>query len=235
MFRKILCLVLLVFVIACKKNTLPPECVFEEFHNDSKDYRTYMDALDQYLQSQYNCYKDHAFEMLQTPEKQALYEPAIVGYRRIGSFFSYTNKFTTPPYGDRTAIAIYAPSRLTIQEQVDDFLRSRKTPIDENKIPQKCRSFATSAERNVCYEELLKEYTEKYIFDGYAYIFDDNVNYKPDFTETLNKGLTAIKALYQAASDDQAFIDDQLEAYYLELIHCLQEILKYEEKSLSFE
>ena len=226
----------MVFVIGCKKNTLPPECVFEEFHNDSKDYRTYMDALDQYLQSEYNCYKDHAFEMLQTPEKQALYEPAVEKYAQILHNFNYNNTYIGGE-GRADRLGFITTSRKNIQAQIDDVLRARKTPMDGNKIPQKCRSFATSAERNTCYEKLLKEYTEQYIFEGTYYDYLGNkmvLNEKPEFTEVLNEGLSAIKALYQAVSDDQAFIDDQLEAYYLELITNCDEILKHYEWSFSY-
>ena len=60
------------------------------------------------------------------------------------------------------------------------------------------------------------------------------LNEKPEFTEVLNEGLSAIKALYQAVSDDQAFIDDQMEAYYLELITNCDEILKHYEWSFSY-
>ena len=236
MFRKILSLVLLVFVIGCKKNTLPPECVIEDFNEtayEGIDYSVIRDAIGDYNLKNYNCYEKSAFEMLQTPEKQALYEPAIMKYADILVELSASNKFVDSHPGKSHGDLIIF-SRLTVQAQIDDFLRARKTPINENKVPQKCRSFATSAERNTCYEEILKEYTEQYIFEGPFYDYLGNKtfkNKKPTFTKVLNEGLSAIKALYQAASDDQAFIDDQLEAYYLELITNCDEILSDYKKS----
>lgn len=225
----------------CQKNNLPNECNIQDFDEtayENADYPTIRDALQKYNLENFMCYKIPAFEMLKTPEKQGLYEPAVYKMAETCSSFNALNKYVADSHPDRILGDFCITFRLYIQNQIDDFLRGRESPIDQTKIPSKCRSYATSAERNVCYETLLAELVEEYIFEGYVRTLLDEsifINEKPAFTEKLRSGLRSIKALYQAVSDNQAFIDHQMEACYLELIDCIHELLLYYDNGLSFE
>lgn len=221
-------MVVVMLAVACEQETFPPQCVEEVFDEEKykdADYPIVRDAIQQISQNDYNCFANTALEMLKMPEKQALYTPAVQGYNHILWDLNGYNKYLKGEHEDRTANIIYIPSRLRIQMQIDDFLRGKLTAPDPTKIPEACRQYPTSAERNRCYDKLLAEYTEKYILDEYIPRYGKHKSYKKQYAETVNNGTSAIRALYEAVSDNQDRVEQQLEAYYLELFHAYFEIL----------
>lgn len=229
MFRILLTLTVIIFTSGCKEqDPYPPQCVkqvFDEEKYKDADYPVVRDAIRQIDLADYECFERTALEMIKTPEKQALYEPAIMGYNEILWGINGYNKYLERAGGDRTANIIYIPSRLRIQMQVDEFLRGKMSVVDSEKIPQACRQYATARERNQCYDRLLAEYTEKYIMDKHLPGYDNPSNYKPEYKQTVDTGTSAIRALYEAISNDQNKVEQQLEAYYLELFYAYFEIL----------
>ena len=227
MFCKSMLVCLIVLTLAgCKKenaestavddNTMPPPCVFEEFKCDSKDYRTYMDALQQYNIDVFLCYYNTALKMLKTPEKQALYFPVIQTYRNLMNDFDYYNIEVGMSFPGQLSIAYKVPSRENIQILMDKYLRSMRIRVKPEQIPEQCRKLAPASAR-VDYREEFEEYRIGY--------HDMYYNYKPEFRDTVHAAEAAAWAFFKGAFDYPADAYEAMELYYLEMFDYFQNIL----------
>lgn len=244
MFHKVIYACLIVLALAgCKKdniavddNTMPPPCVFEEFKCDSKDYRTYMDALRQYHLDVFDCYYDAALKMLKTPEKQALYFPVIQTYRNLMDDFHANHVEQKMHIPGRTAIAYKVPSREKIQILMDKHLRSMPRRAKPEQIPEQCRKLAPASARIDCYKKLLDEFIDKNIYEGYPPYYEEfeeyrigyhdmYYNYKPEFRNTLQAAEEAAWAFFNRTKEYPSLAYESMELYYLEMFDYFQNIL----------
>ena len=244
MFHKVIYACLIVLTLTgCKKdndavadNTMPPPCVFEEFKCDSKDYRTYMDALQQYNIDVFLCYYNTALKMLKTPEKQALYFPVIQTYRNLMNDFDYYNIEVGMSFPGQLSIAYKVPSRENIQILMDKHLRSMPRRAKPEQIPEQCRKLAPASARIDCYKKLLDEFIDKNIYEGYPPYreefeeyrigyHDMYYNYKPEFRNTVRAAEEAAWAFFNGTKEYPSLAYESMELYYLEMFDYFQNIL----------
>ncbi len=247
MFYKSMLVCLIVLTLAgCKKentestavddNTMPPPCVFEEFKCDSKDYRTYMDALRQYHLDVFDCYYNAALKMLKTPERQALYLPVIHTYRDVMDNFDHHNVAVEMSFPGQLSIAYKVPSRENMLVLMDKYLRSMRIRVKPEQIPEQCRKLAPASARVDCYKKLLDEFIDKNIYEGYPPYreefeeyrigyHDMYYNYKPEFRNTVRAAEEAAWAFFNGTFDYPADAYEAMELYYLEMFDYFQNIL----------
>lgn len=222
MYRYVAILLTLVFVAGCASENYPSQCVVQEFDEkkyEGVDYPVIRDAIYQIDVENYECFRDTALEMLKTPEKQFFYKTTIFDkHTQILIETDWQNKYLEGELAGREAEAIITDSRLNAQILVDKFLRKQSVKLDRSKIPDVCQKYKTPKERNVCYEQLFTQYIDKYIFEGYSKRFQKRINYKPEFTKVFREGIEAIRELLESASDDEDYIEQYMERYYLDLM-----------------
>lgn len=227
-------MVVVMLAVACEQETFPPQCVEEVFDEEKykdADYPIVRDVIRKIDLDNYKCFKHTALEMLNTPEKQALYTSAIMDkHSQILVHLNHDNKYVEGGFSGSEGVRIVTDSRLKTQILIDKFLRHKPAQLDETKIPEFCRMIMTVKDRNVCYKRLFSQYIDTYIFNGYSPHFDKNINYKPEFINIFNSGVDAIRELLEAASDDHDYIEQYMELYYLDLIEHFADMIEIHKK-----